>query len=520
MATLGAVCDMNTNRLCLTLINPDVHYDLVRVLRQQVNLVELGNDLGYIAASHCGAEYETEYSESIDTHTSLSIDSNESPMTDEHYPTSLDGNQPVDHFTLPDQCYTDIAFQQPNKKGCDDYSIGSWADSGFHESFAVETVIPSFNEDPTEEYDEDYWKERALEIAMHDERYSSHSFNNTSPSSIDRVYSASVDTHPYPAKRIYASIDTTPGISIDIKAAAFEKEKGNIPIPSRVTNTYIRSFAPQITCHNTIVEKMNASTNKSEGTSRKSIRSKNPNSAEKRLPSIDTPISTSIDSHSKHKLSLFTKKNISFDYGFLTPDEFGIFREPDGHARAMDGRILQVSGEDIADILQLANGPDNLFMKQHSIPDNIPAVPDEHQKADTTEIGSHQLCQPVGQTSIDKDALTLFDEAPSPSIDIRYECGRRAYDIYGARKFRWEQKDEYGVYRDESGYARSVAGEMIPITKDNIRKILERASLFKESHICLPEHATSFTPTKLAPEIYTKNEINEMVTGFVELRKN
>ncbi|KAF3607094.1 hypothetical protein DY000_02048958 [Brassica cretica] len=102
----------------------------------------------------------------------------------------------------------------------------------------------------------------------------------------------------------------------------------------------------------------------------------------------------------------------------------------------------------------------------------------------------------------------------SASIDRRYECGRRAYDIYGARKFRWEQKDEYGVYRDESGYARSVAGEMIPVTKDNIRKILERASLFEESHICLPEHATSFTPTKLAPEIYTKDEINEMVTGI------
>ncbi|KAF3544224.1 hypothetical protein DY000_02007504 [Brassica cretica] len=77
-----------------------------------------------------------------------------------------------------------------------------------------------------------------------------------------------------------------------------------------------------------------------------------------------------------------------------------------------------------------------------------------------------------------------------------------------------QQKDEYGVYRDESGYARSVAGEMIPVTKDNIRKILERASLFEESHICLPEHATSFTPTKLAPEIYTKDEINEMVTGI------
>ncbi|KAF2559581.1 hypothetical protein F2Q68_00016818 [Brassica cretica] len=137
-------------------------------LGRYVNLVELGNDLGYIAACHCGAEYETEYSESIDTHTASSIDSNESPKTDEHYPTSLDGMHPVDR--------------------------------GFHESFAVETVSPSSNEDPTEEYDEDYEKEIAIEIAMQDERYSSHSFNNTSPPSIDKAYSASVDTHPHPAK--------------------------------------------------------------------------------------------------------------------------------------------------------------------------------------------------------------------------------------------------------------------------------------------------------------------------------
>ncbi|KAF2613901.1 hypothetical protein F2Q70_00012135 [Brassica cretica] len=62
LARVGAVCDINTNRLCLTLIDPDVHYDLVRVVRQQVNVVELGNDLGYIASCHCGVEYETEYS--------------------------------------------------------------------------------------------------------------------------------------------------------------------------------------------------------------------------------------------------------------------------------------------------------------------------------------------------------------------------------------------------------------------------------------------------------------------------
>ncbi|WZZ34953.1 hypothetical protein YC2023_018354 [Brassica napus] len=134
---------------------------------------------------------------------------------------------------------------------------------------------------------------------------------------------------------------------------------------------------------------------------------------------------------------------MSIDYDFLALDEFGIFRDSDGHARAMDGRILQISREDIANILQVANGPDNMFIQQRSIPDNIPAVPVEHPKADTTEIGSHKS------------------------------------------KFKWEHKDEYGVYRDEFGYARSVA-----------------------------EHANSFTPTKLAPEIYTKDEINEMVTGI------
>ena len=55
---------------------------------------------------------------------------------------------------------------------------------------------------------------------------------------------------------------------------------------------------------------------------------------------------------------------------------------------------------------------------------------------------------------------------------------------------------------------------MIPVTKDYIRKILERASLFGEGHICLPEHANTFSPTTLAPKIYTKDEINEMVTGI------
>ena len=188
----------------------------------------------------------------------------------------------------------------------------------------------------------------------------------------------------------------------------------------------------------------------------------------------------------------------------------------------MDGRILQVSREDIADIVQLANGVDNLFTQQRNIPYNNPTVLDVYPKATITGIGSHQTCKPVSHASIDEVASTSLervtptslDKAPSPSIDRRYECGRRAYDSYGVRKFRWEQKDEYGVYRDESGHAMNATGDMIHVTKDDIKKILERASLFGEGHICLPEHATSFTPTTLAPKIYTKDEINEMVTDI------
>ncbi|KAF3562661.1 hypothetical protein DY000_02016011 [Brassica cretica] len=366
-------------------------------MRQQFNLVELGNDLGYIAARHCGAEYETEYSESIDTHTVSSIDFNESPTTDERNPMLLDGKQPVDHFILPDQCYPDFAFQQPNNRGRDDYSIGSWPDSGFHESFAVDTVIPSSNEDPTEEYDEDYWRERAIEIAMQDDN-------------------------------IQAIPSTT---RLHHRSAKFTQHR-SIPTLTQQNVLMHRSIPYLITFHDTEAENMNAPTNQSEGTSRRSIQSKNPNSADKRLPSIDTlvstsidtSVSTSIDTHPKPQLSLFTKKNMSMDYDFLTPDEFGIFRDPDGHARAMDGRILKVFREDIADILQVANGPDNLFMQQRNIPDNIPTVPDEHPGANTTAIGSHQSYRPDMHDRFTSPIMRYLDSLSTQMMKVQKDIGK------------------------------------------------------------------------------------------------
>ncbi|KAF3512982.1 hypothetical protein F2Q69_00009159 [Brassica cretica] len=88
-------------------------------------------------------------------------------------------------------------------------------------------------------------------------------------------------------------------------------------------------------------------------------------------------------------------------------------------------------------------------------------------------------------------------------------------------KFHWEEKDENGVYRDDHGHARDVDGNIICVSKDDTRSLLERASIDEHSYLCLPEQARSFTQTKLVPEIYTKDEINEMPYGICgALEKN
>ncbi|KAF3609344.1 hypothetical protein DY000_02045756 [Brassica cretica] len=89
------------------------------------------------------------------------------------------------------------------------------------------------------------------------------------------------------------------------------------------------------------------------------------------------------------------------------------------------------------------------------------------------------------------------------------------------QKFYWEEKDQYGVYRDEQGYARDLDGNTIPLHNMDIRRVLERASRAEPSYICLHEHATLFTQTKLVPKIYTKDKINEIFYGVCgEQEKN
>uniref|UniRef100_M4F1F3 Uncharacterized protein n=1 Tax=Brassica campestris TaxID=3711 RepID=M4F1F3_BRACM len=162
--------------------------------------------------------------------------------------------------------------------------------------------------------------------------------------------------------------------------------------------------------------------------------------------------------------------------------------DPDGHVKAINGRTLHVSREDIANILHTSNGADNLFMHHRSNP--------EHKV--TKEF--YDTAGGIDNSFIHKSrhpSRPSIDATVPVSVDRHHEFGRRAYDLYGHRKFDWEEKD----YTD-------------------IRRLLERASRDEPSYIYLPEHANLFKQTKLLPEIYTKYEINEMFYGACGEQEN
>ena len=92
-----------------------------------------------------------------------------------------------------------------------------------------------------------------------------------------------------------------------------------------------------------------------------------------------------------------------FNNEYLTPYKFGIFRYPDVHARSIDGCILNVSRKDIADILQTANGADNLFVHNRNIP--------EYQQRDKKEFYD-------AAGGIDKSFKLRYRHPTRPSIDV------------------------------------------------------------------------------------------------------
>ncbi|KAF3589772.1 hypothetical protein F2Q69_00030025 [Brassica cretica] len=76
MATIGAVCKKQKNQLGLTLIDLNVYYDPVRILKSQTSYIEIGDDPGFIEVcySDSGAERESDGEILIDTQLEPSID--------------------------------------------------------------------------------------------------------------------------------------------------------------------------------------------------------------------------------------------------------------------------------------------------------------------------------------------------------------------------------------------------------------------------------------------------------------
>ncbi|KAF3555869.1 hypothetical protein F2Q69_00013324 [Brassica cretica] len=343
------------------------------------------NDPRIIAACHCGAEYETEYLASIETHTATLIDSAHQISTDiqrknrstvvprngktiatiplwqhttciqrsmmkimrnnENGSTSID-TQPHQPSHL--QASTDIAYYPSIDTNVDanqdgDYSIGSWADDRHHESYTVDTA---YHDQGADELHEGFTYEELLNMQRckkTDQKRAVAAWGRTH-------FSHSID------RAIPPSIDINPSTLIDI-------------------NHTTRSTAVQ----------------------------------------YQKPL------------------------------------DPNGYAKAIDGRTLHVSREDIADILQTANGADNLFMQQHTITEHQQKVTKElYDTAGGIDKSFKQRSRHPTQPSFDVDIST--------SVDRRPEFGRRAFDLF--------------------------------------------------------EHASSFTQTKLVPEIYTKDEINEMFYGI------
>ncbi|KAF3544623.1 hypothetical protein DY000_02007876 [Brassica cretica] len=121
----------------------------------------------------------------------------------------------------------------------------------------------------------------------------------------------------------------------------------------------------------------------------------------------DSNTKPSIDVH--HTPDSAVQVKVNKDNGYLTLDEFDIFKDPEGQARSMDGCILNISREEISEIIAM-NGSKN-FLDMHNKAEDPPSI----------------------------------DEADAPSIDGQSEFRRRVLHQNRKRKPRWEMRNEYGI---------------------------------------------------------------------------
>ncbi|KAF2566435.1 hypothetical protein F2Q68_00024740 [Brassica cretica] len=297
----------------------------------------------------------------------------------------------------------------------------------------------------TEEFDEDYEEERATEyknILDEQDKLLHHCSWKKNAPTIDRTSSPSIDTQPHQRNQKRAStdiayyplidtyVDATRDRDYSIGSWADDRHHGSYAVDT----SYCVQGADELHEGFTYEELLNMQRHDETDQKRAEAvwgRSNFSHSIGRAIPpSIDINPSTSID------ISHTTSIDIH------------------GHAKAIDGRTLHVSREDIADILQTANEADNLFMRQHTITEHQQKVAKEfYDTAGGMDKSFKQRSQHPTQPSIDVDVSNLVDRRP--------EFGSRDFDLFGTRKLYWKEKDEYGIYRDDQGYARDVDGHTI-----------------------------------------------------------
>ncbi|KAF3606564.1 hypothetical protein DY000_02047841 [Brassica cretica] len=195
--------------LCLTLIDPNAHYDHVPVTTPHTISRRI-NDPGIIAACHCGEDYETDYLASIETHTASSIDNDHQKSTDIPHYESVDSR--------PDDWEND--YYNP--------AIAAYTRQYMH----------------TYKYNEDYEEERATEyrvILDEEDKLLQHSSWKRNAPSIDMTSWASIDTQPHQRYQKRASTDTAYYKSID--TAVNRAQEGDYSIGSWADEHHHESFA-------------------------------------------------------------------------------------------------------------------------------------------------------------------------------------------------------------------------------------------------------------------------------------
>ncbi|KAL0853976.1 LOW QUALITY PROTEIN: hypothetical protein Bca101_059128 [Brassica carinata] len=189
--------------------------------------------------------------------------------------------------------------------------------------------------------------------------------------SIDATTSKSIDNIPRREQKKEESIDVRQDVSIDMSQTDFEKN-GNLKYGNLVDDYYYkRSHGVEAVLQTLEANKMHQQPSNPQPHGEES--SCNLHHQLHNATSIDEHSNASIDTQ---PLPFDLHNDNKLDSGYLTPDEFGIFRDPEGNARAMDGRLLQVSKEDI---LAMANGQDNLFTQAR------PPDPNPYSRADMDE---------------------------------------------------------------------------------------------------------------------------------------